>query len=213
MLKILLFISIISSTLFSGENRVQTQILKGQETTRYISDLATLRISYFREYPYFYQVNPSAEKEYLETYSISPNTLFVVAGEESIGILTGCPLTESAEHYQRPFIDNNRDLDKVFCLGEFVFQNGYENEIIQKKMYKQLEEQIQKEQIYNQILVYELVQLENEFAPPGYVSIEEFWNKMGFIKQDDLTFSIPWEDSRTNRVVDHSLVAWLKNIE
>lgn len=192
---------------------MQTQVLKGKEAGRYIDDLADLRISYFREYPYFYQVNRSVEKEYLTTYSRSPNTLFVVAGEEAVGVLTGCPLTESIEGYQRPFVNKKMELDKVFCLGEFVFQSGYENEAIQKKMYEQLEEQIRKERKYSQIVVYEIVRLENDLEPPGYVSIEEFWEKMGFVKQADLALSIPWEDSRTNRLVDHTLVAWLKSFE
>ncbi len=213
MLKALSFFTIISSTLFSGEDMTQIQVLKGKEVARYIDALVDLRSSYFREYPYFYQVNLSAEKEYLAMYSSSPHTVFIVAGEEPVGVLTGCPLTESAEFYQRPFVNKKMDLNKVFCLGEFVFQNGYENEVIQKKMYEKLEEQIQKEQKYNQMLVYEVVCPENDSEPSDYVSMEEFWEKMGFVKQDDFSYSMPWEDSRTNQQVDHTLVAWLKNIE
>ena len=103
--------------------------------------------------------------------------------------------------------------DQVFWLGEFVFQNGYENEVLQSKMYHQLEELIRKDQKYNQIVVYELVSLEKDFEPSGYVSIQKFWEKEGFVRQDDFTYSMAWEDSRTNRQMDHTLVAWIKNIE
>jgi hypothetical protein len=104
-------------------------------------------------------------------------------------------------------------LDEVFCLGEFVFEDGYENEVLQRKMYNQLEALIREDEKYKQIIVYELVRLENDFAPPGYVSTEEFWEKMGFAKQEDLSYSIPWEDSRTNQQINHTLVGWTKYIE
>lgn len=83
MLKAILLFAIGSSVLFSGEDTMEIQILKGKEVTGYIDDLVALRTSYFREYPYFYQVNPSEEKEYLTAYSNSLNTLFCCGGGKS----------------------------------------------------------------------------------------------------------------------------------
>ncbi|KTD19339.1 hypothetical protein [Legionella israelensis] len=60
--------------------------LKGKDILPYISDLATLRIKVFKEYPYLYEGDVHYEQNYLQTYVTCPESIMVlVLDQKQVG--------------------------------------------------------------------------------------------------------------------------------
>lgn len=91
----------------------------GVEVQPYLNDLARLRIDIFRDYPYLYAGDLDYEMRYLQTYSRSPESLFVMAfdGETVIGASTGVPMVyeEAAfkQHHPRRLCATRWVLDEA----------------------------------------------------------------------------------------------------
>ena len=73
---------------------MQTKIVHGQAVTPHIADLARLRTTVFRAFPYLYEGSEDYEASYLATYAQSPESLFVLVldGERIVGASTGVPM-------------------------------------------------------------------------------------------------------------------------
>lgn len=83
---------------------MQIRLLQGAAIAPHIPDLAHLRLTVFREFPYLYDGTPEYEARYLATYAESPDSLFVLAldGERVVGVSTGLPMADETEAFQRP---------------------------------------------------------------------------------------------------------------
>ncbi len=76
------------------------QVLQKEELAACIDDLADLRISVFREYPYLYDGNLEYEKKYLKQY-----------------LITFCEVVSPKNDPRRP--------PDYFCLDEFWTRRGF----------------------------------------------------------------------------------------
>ena len=108
-----------------GELTVQR--FKGTHSLAYIDKLAELRIKVFREYPYLYQGNLDYEKNYLRTYVTCKEAIIVIVkdGNEVVGVSTAIPLEFETPECQKPFIEQNLPLNKIFYFGESVLLPPY----------------------------------------------------------------------------------------
>ena len=67
---------------------MQTKIVRGQAVTPHIADLARLRTTVFRAFPYLYEGSEDYEASYLATYAQSPESLFVLALDGDTGVFS-----------------------------------------------------------------------------------------------------------------------------
>ena len=68
---------------------MEIRLLHGAAIAPYIDDLARLRLSVFREFPYLYDGTPQYEADYLSTYARSGRSLAVLAIDQ--GQVVGPP--------------------------------------------------------------------------------------------------------------------------
>ena len=73
---------------------IRIQSFTGSQVEQYIPEVARLRIEVFREFPYLYDGNIEYEAKYLRTYTISPDSVIVIAfdADKVIGASTAVPL-------------------------------------------------------------------------------------------------------------------------
>ena len=100
--------------------------LSGAELAPYLPDLAQLRITVFRDFPYLYDGTREYEEKYLQTYLNTDEIIIVLAldGEKVIGASTGLPMEHETDEFKKPFVDNGYDPAKIFYFGESVLQIG-----------------------------------------------------------------------------------------
>ncbi len=110
------------------EHEVVVERLSGAAIRPYLDDLATLRITVFREYPYLYEGSREYEAHYLESYLRSERATVVLArrGERVVGASTAMPLTEHGEGVIVPVLAQaGYDPAQVYYFGESVLLPEY----------------------------------------------------------------------------------------
>ncbi|MCM2356181.1 MAG: GNAT family N-acetyltransferase, partial [Arenimonas sp.] len=106
---------------------LQVRRIAGADLGPWLDAVARLRIAVFRDWPYLYAGDLAYERDYLQAYARSPDSVFVLAfdGDEVVGASTGLPLADDTDQFQRPFREAGRAVDDVFYFGESVLLPAY----------------------------------------------------------------------------------------
>jgi len=178
-------------------NPVILERFTGKDVERYIPDVARLRISVFREFPYLYDGNLDYEAKYLRTYTRSPDSVIVIAfdGDKVVGASTAVPLQHEMEEAKRPFVENGMDPAGVFYLGESVLEKQYRGRGIGVRFFEEREAHARLVGQFNWCAFCAVERPANHpRRPKGYVPLDEFWNKRGYHKRPDIQTTFTWQD-------------------
>ena len=86
-------------------DHLTVRALKGDDLDAALDDIARLRISVFRDWPYLYDGTQAFERSYLSSYRANPEALLVAAfdGKTLIGASTSTRMEDHAEAFATPF--------------------------------------------------------------------------------------------------------------
>lgn len=196
------------------KNNLRIARLQSSEISPYISELAKLRITVFREFPYLYDGDMEYEKKYLQTYIDSPHSVLILAfdGEKIIGASTALPLKDADEHFKKIFIEKNYNIDEIFYFGESVLLKEYRGTGIGKQFFQHREAAAR--EYGNKIAVFCGVARPDHhpLKPTDWFPLDEFWKRMGFIKHPELTTTYVWKDINEKSESEKPMVFWIKNL-
>ena len=84
---------------------VEIRPVSGIAVEPWLDELADLRIRIFRDYPYLYDGSVEYERDYLDRYARSKQSVVVLAMEYNrlIGAATGLPLNDADPEFVAPF--------------------------------------------------------------------------------------------------------------
>ncbi len=101
---------------------IEVKTFTGTNALPYLSDLARLRITVFREFPYLYDGTVASEEAYLSTFAESEESIFVIAfGEgEVVGVSTGIPLSAAPKEVRQPWERGGHNIEGVYYFSESV---------------------------------------------------------------------------------------------
>src|SRR3989339_171502 len=101
---------------------ISLESLSGAPMLPHLDDVAKLRITVFRDWPYLYEGDVGYEREYLAAYAQSADSVVVLArdGDAVVGASTGIPLAQDSAEFQAPFLARGIEVAKVFYCGESV---------------------------------------------------------------------------------------------
>ncbi|WP_376099005.1 GNAT family N-acetyltransferase [Roseomonas sp. CCTCC AB2023176] len=101
--------------------------LTGEAIRPRLRDLARLRATVFRDWPYLYEADAAQEDEYQGAYARSPHMHLILAldGEEAIGAATCLPLRDESANVRAPFESAGLDVTRFFYFGESVLLPAY----------------------------------------------------------------------------------------
>src|SRR6218665_1977914 len=96
------------------------RLFRGPEITPWLDDVARPRVAVFRDWPYLYEGDLDFERDYLDAYARSAESVFVLAMEagQVIGASTGLPLVDDTAAFRQPFLESDIDPEDVFYFGE-----------------------------------------------------------------------------------------------
>lgn len=189
--------------------------LRGTDATPYIKELAELRISVFKDFPYLYKGTFDYESRYLNTYFSCPDALVVVCndGDRIIGASTAIPLRYEPQSMQKPFLDAGIDPSKVMYFGESILLPQYRGRGIGKIF-------------FHHRLQYAARQLGIEWAsfcavvrpddhhrrPSDYRPLDALWQSFGFKKRDGMIGEMKWQDWDETQESKKVMQFWLRPI-
>ncbi|MCO6057006.1 GNAT family N-acetyltransferase [Pseudomonas sp. MOB-449] len=194
---------------------MQIRLLQGAAIAPHIDDLARLRLTVFREFPYLYDGTLEYEARYLSTYAESPESLFVLAldGERVVGVSTGLPMADETDEFQRPFREQGWDPARIFYFGESVLLAEYRGTGLGVRFFDEREQYAQRLGRFDFCAFCAVERtVEHPRRPPGYQPLNDFWGRRGYFHHPELRTELHWRDLDEDAESAKPMSFWLKEL-
>jgi GNAT superfamily N-acetyltransferase len=178
-----------------------------------VDDLARLRITVFRDFPYLYDGSLDYERNYLRTYLECPDCVVVLAldGETVIGASTGLPLDAETDEFQQPFRAAGIDPATVFYGGESVLLPAWRGRGVYREFFAARESHARALGRFERMVFCAVVRApDHPRRPPGYVPLDAVWTRFGYTRRDDLVTRFEWQDLDEDAPSHKQMVFWEK---
>jgi len=194
---------------------VRTERYVGSALREVQDELARLRVTVFREFPYLYDGTPEYEAEYLHTYLSTPDSLAVIVrdGERVVGASTALPLSAETPELRDPFERGGHDVSRVFYLAESVLLPEYRGRGLGVTFFEEREAHARRLGQYD-VTAFCAVQRPDDHPrrPEGYVPLDAFWRKRGYERRPELTTTLSWPDLDEAEASPKPMMFWLRTL-
>ena len=188
--------------------------LKGSNLHAAIDDLARLRFTVFREYPYLYDGNMEYEKKYLDTYVQCKESVLIAVkdGKDIVGVSTAIPLEFETSDCQKPFIEHHLPLNEIFYFGESVLLPDYRKRGVYRQFFSQ-REQAAKEYGSKMVAFCAVIRDKTDKRrPKDYNGLDDVWQHFGYEKQPELITRFKWKEIGSEQTTYKPMVFWMKTL-
>lgn len=193
-------------------SELKIKVLFGQSILPYLTDLAYLRIKLFREYPYLYQGSMAYEQDYLQTYADTAESMMVLVLDDAqvVGASTALPLIFETPECQKPFIDKQIDINKVFYFGESLLSPPYRGKNIYRHFFYE-REQAARQFGCNMATFCAVIRNERDPRKPStYKSLEPVWKHFGYQPMIDMVAYFKWQEVHEDMETEKPMGFWSK---
>jgi GNAT superfamily N-acetyltransferase len=189
---------------------INIQTFTQKEIAAYLDDLAQLRISVFREYPYLYDGSLGYEKEYLQTFVNAENGIVVAAFDDDkvVGMSTGLPLAQEPAAVIGQW--ETEDLASIFYFSESVLDRNYRGQGIGVQFFHAREDWARKLGFTQAVFCGVVRPDDHPLKPAGYLPLDQFWQKRGFAKKEGYFAEMSWLDRGDAEETTKALQYWWK---
>ena len=191
------------------------RICSGPEVAGHLESVARLRISVFREFPYLYEGDEAAEREYLSGYAGCPGSVFVLAEAEGrvVGVSTGLPLASADPAFREPFEAAGMDPAEWFYFGESVLAPEWRGRGIGHRFFDEREAHARSRGFLQTCFCAVERSADHPLKPPGYRMNDGFWSRRGYRKLPGLRARFSWRQiDSPDSDVENELVFWTRAI-
>ena len=191
---------------------IAIQRRSGADVRDHLDAVAALRIAVFRDWPYLYDGDAAYEREYLDAYASSPDSVFVLAfdGDAVIGASTGLPLADDTAEFRAPFDARGIDVDRVFYFGESVLLPAYRGQGIGHAFFDHREAHARALGRFDLAAFCAVDRGDNDpRRPAGHRGNEAFWAKRGYAREPGMTMHLHWNEVGLGET-GHDLTFWTR---
>ena len=197
------------------DDAITLECLSGAALLPHLDAVAALRIAVFRDWPYLYDGDAAYEREYLDAYAQSTNSIVVLArdGDDVVGASTGIPLAQDSTEFQAPFLTRGIDVAKVFYCGESVLLPAYRRRGIGHAFFDAREAHAHALGGFAWT-AFAAVDRDERVPrrPVDHRGNEAFWSKRGYVRQPGMTMRLHWNETGIGDI-DHPLTFWLRPLD
>lgn len=194
---------------------IEVTSLTGRDIKTVLPDLARLRITVFRDWPYLYDGSLEYEEEYLGKFAAAEGAVCVIArdGDLVVGASTAAPMVEHADEFGEPFRNAGYDINKVFYCGESVLLTSHRGHGLGHKFFDYREAHARKLGGFEKSTFCRVVRPDDHpLKPDNYFALDTFWNKRGYTPVPGLTTTYPWKDVDQADETDHVMQFWMRDL-
>ena len=194
---------------------IRLERLTGERLKGLLPELARLRITVFRAFPYLYDGSLDYEEHYLRTYADTADSVVVGAfdGGRVVGASTGLPLAAEPETLTRPFTEHGYAVGEVFYFGESVLLEEYRGRGVGVGFFAEREAHARALGRFRYAAFCAVMRAaDHPRRPQGYVPLDAFWRKRGFAPIPDLLGHIAWRDLDETGESVKPMQFWLKDL-
>lgn len=195
--------------------KVRLERLTGDRLKTHLPELARLRITVFRDFPYLYDGSPDYEERYLRTYAAAADSVIVGAfdGERVVGASTGLPLEHEPESLKTPFAERGYRPEEIFYFGESVLLPEYRGRGIGHAFFDHREAHARGLGGFRWT-AFAAVDRDpgDPRRPADYRGNDAFWAKRGYERRPGMTMHLEWNEVGVGGI-SHPLTFWLRPLE
>ncbi|MEZ5849947.1 MAG: GNAT family N-acetyltransferase [Hyphomicrobiaceae bacterium] len=187
--------------------------LTGDALGAALPDLARLRITVFRDWPYLYDGTLSYESGYIARFAASPGAVIVAAydGDRIVGAATASPMVGHADEFATPFRQRGYDIAHIFYFGESVLLADYRGRGIGHAFFDQREAHARAQGGFTHATFCGVVRPDDHpLKPQSYVPLDAFWTKRGYRKLDGVVGHYSWRDIGEPEDTRKPMQFWMK---
>lgn len=179
-----------------------------------IDDLAALRITVFRQWPYLYEGDMDYERTYLQTYLDAPGAFIAGAFDDGrlVGACTATPLSEHAQEFAAPFAQRGLDIADYFYFGESVLLADYRGQGAGVRFFQLREDEARRQGFAFCIFSAVCRPADHPALPENYTPLDAFWRNRGFEPLDGFRSWYSWRDVGETRETRKPMDFWVKQI-
>lgn len=199
----------------SARDRLRVRTFTGDAIAGVTSDLARLRITVFREWPYLYDGTLEYESEYLAKFASSEGAIVVGAfdGDAMIGASTGSPMVGHADEFAEPFRAAGHDVDAIFYFGESVLLAPYRGLGLGHAFFDGREGHARALGRFGHTTFCRVVRPDDHPSRPAdYAPLDPFWTKRGYAPLPGIVATYSWKDVGDPEETPHPMQFWMRAI-
>lgn len=186
-----------------------------EDASRYIDELARLRITVFRDFPYLYDGSMEYEKDYLRTYVDSPESIIVIAFDHDkvIGASTATPMEHETFNIKMPWLEKGYNINNIFYFGESVLLEAYRGMGIGVSFFHHRTQWAERLGRFDSLVFCAVIRPhDHPLKPANYSSLDRFWKNRGFKRLDGMVCKMSWKDIDKTTEDEKSLQCWIKKL-
>ncbi|POF29683.1 GNAT family N-acetyltransferase [Roseibium marinum] len=194
---------------------VEIRSLTGDDLKETLDDLARLRISVFRDWPYLYEGSLDYEAGYLERYARSENAVIVGAydGGKLVGAATGEPLGGELAAFRTPLEARGYAPANIFYLAESVLDPVYRGMGIGHRFFDEREAHAKRLGFTQAVFCAVIRPGDHPMKPAQYRPLDAFWRKRGYGKLDGVIVRFPWIDIGDRLETEKPMQVWTRSLQ
>lgn len=194
------------------------KILRGEGLTAALPDLARLRITVFREWPYLYDGTRAYEETYLAELAQARDAVVVAAVDAGriVGAATAAPLLQHTPEFAPLFAHQDIDPVRVFYFGESVLLEPWRGAGLGHGFFDHRDAAARGARApdgagYTHAAFCAVVRTDDDpRRPAAYSPLDAFWRRRGFEPRPGMQGSYRWREVGAASETDHAMQFWLK---
>ncbi|MCT4558722.1 MAG: GNAT family N-acetyltransferase [Pelagimonas sp.] len=193
---------------------IRVEALTGQALDAALDDVARLRITVFRAFPYLYDGDLTYERDYLQTYRDSAGAVLVGAfdGTRLIGAATGTPLEDHAEDFAGAFSGFETPLSDIFYCAESVLLSDYRGRGIGHRFFDLREAHARALGRTHCVFCSVVRPTDHPQRPADYAPLDPFWRKRGYSPLPGACAQFEWKDIDHPHTTTKPLQFWMRSL-
>ena len=193
---------------------MKVKILTGDALDNALDDVARLRITVFRDWPYLYDGDVEYERRYLQAYQTSDCAIIVGAfdGDWLVGASTGAPLADHASDFADAFEGNDLDVSRIFYCAESVLLPKYRGHGVGHTFFD-LRERHARVHGFSHICFCAVERPDDHpLRPVTYRTLDTFWEGRGYARVAGAVARFPWKDVDQKAETHKPLQFWIREL-
>jgi GNAT superfamily N-acetyltransferase len=192
---------------------ITVETLSGPSFAAALDDLARLRMTVFRDWPYLYDGSMAYEQTYLDKFAATAGSVIVAArdGATIVGCATAAPLLGHEPEFAEPFLKAGYDPTRIFYFGESVLLPAYRGRGIGHAFFDHREAAAKHTKAVTHTAFCGVIRPPKHTArPAGYVPLDPFWTKRGYAMVPGLIASYAWTDVGNTEKSSKPMQFWMR---
>ncbi len=170
--------------------------LGAEEARARFDDLARLRITVFRAWPYLYDGDLDYERRYLGTFLDAQGAFVAGAfdGDALVGAATASPLTHHFAEFVEPFAAAGLNARDWFYFGESVLLPHYRGQGVGVRFFEEREAEARRQGFSACVFAAVKRPADHPARPADYIPLDGFWQNRGYGRIAGLSTTFSWKD-------------------